>query len=430
MTRFATTAAALLAALALALPARPAGAQGPRAVATGAAATFAAADAHADSAPIAATVSVRSLAAYLARAGSDEATRARAVYRWIVRHVDYDVAGFLAGRPGDVSPEAVLARRTAVCDGYAQLTAALGSAMGLRVAVIRGWSKGYGYTPGLAFSGETNHAWNAVSIDGQWRLLDATWGAGHLNEQLQFVRQQQDHYFLTRPDAFVYDHLPSDPKWQLLERPLSGQEYGELAYLRPGFFRAGLAVRSHPTTRIASDGRVRVTFGFTDPVSTWVTVTDTAGRRLDGNWAMAQVEGPELAVHAAFPAPGAYLLRIFARPRARPGNPEWALDYGIDAAAGHPDLALATVYDLLNSVGGRLFEPLDGVLRVGRAYRFRLRVPGALDVAVVANGAWTHLARAGEEFTGELSAVRGDINVFAKFSEGDQYQALVAYVGR
>ena len=99
---------------------------------------FAATDAYADAAPASAEQSVAALAAYLAKSGPDDLTRTRAVYRWVTRHIDYDVPGFLAGNYGDYTPEGVLRRRVAVCEGYSRLAQALGTAMGLRVEVVKG----------------------------------------------------------------------------------------------------------------------------------------------------------------------------------------------------------------------------------------------------------------------------------------------------
>src|ERR1039457_5060289 len=64
-------------------------------------------DAYADAAPASAEQSVPALAAYVAKSGSGDLTRARAVYRWVTRHVDYDVPGFLSGNYGDYTPEGV-----------------------------------------------------------------------------------------------------------------------------------------------------------------------------------------------------------------------------------------------------------------------------------------------------------------------------------
>lgn len=108
---------------------------------------------------------------------------------------------------------------------------------------------------------EVEHAWNAVFIQGTWRLLDCTWAAGHTEDDAgdadnatsglsgavggggglgeyepedpdgiwraetpvraqgvarsasvieQAPREVVEHFFLTDPDEFIYSHFPFD----------------------------------------------------------------------------------------------------------------------------------------------------------------------------------------------------------------------------
>lgn len=394
-------------------------------------AAFDAVDRHADAAPPAAEQTVATLAAYLGLAGRDEPTRARALYRWLTSRIEYDAAGFRSGDYGDLSPEGVLRRRAAVCQGYAALAQALGREMGLEVEIVAGWSKGYGYSAGQRFEGRTNHAWNAVRVNGSWRLMDPTWGAGYLDERMQFVRRFQEHYFLTPPESFIYDHLPQEPRWQLLERPVSADEYAELAYLRPMFFVAGLRVGSHGTSRISAGERARVTLGVTRPVELAATLHDAAtGRRIEGTWALTQLQGDSAEIVAAFPAAGSYILRLFARPRGAAGSLGWILDYRVEASAGSSGSAFPTAFAGFATRGARLHAPMTGVLTAGRTYRFELVAPGAVDVAIVVGSRWTHFTRSGDTFTAEFTAVAGDINLFAKYDAAGEYVGLLRYTGR
>ena len=62
----------------------------------------------------------------------------------------------------------MLAKHTAVCAGYADLFVALAHAADLNAVTIRAYAKGYGYSIGSRFKGSSDHAWNAVEINGQW----------------------------------------------------------------------------------------------------------------------------------------------------------------------------------------------------------------------------------------------------------------------
>ena len=195
--------------------------------------------------------SVEGLAAALTRPARNDEEKARAIFRWIAAHIAYDQGGRLSGRFGDTSPEAVLRRRESVCAGYARLFEALARAAGLQVVRISGHSKGAGYRLGGEAT-ETNHDWNTVYLQGRWRLLDVTWGTGALLGD-RWERRFTEHYFLTPPEEFIYDHFPDNPKWQLLARPLTRAQYCELAALRPAFFEHGLRVESHPNLRLTAE---------------------------------------------------------------------------------------------------------------------------------------------------------------------------------
>ena len=65
---------------------------------------------------------------------------------------------------------------------------------------------GIDFIPGEGVS----HAWNAVFINGSWRLLDCTWGAGSYDLDGNFIREINEHFFLTDPDELIYSHFPYD----------------------------------------------------------------------------------------------------------------------------------------------------------------------------------------------------------------------------
>lgn len=174
------------------------------------------ADARALNVPASATRSVETLASALTDSLDGERLKTRALFRWMTEHIAYDVEGYrMGGRGMDFTPAAVLKRRKSVCEGYAQLFNALCIAAKLETAIVRGFSKGYGYAYGKKFT-RPDHAWNAVKIDGKWELIDVTWGAGLINAESRFEKKFKAFYFCARPQYFIYDHLPEDSKWQLI----------------------------------------------------------------------------------------------------------------------------------------------------------------------------------------------------------------------
>jgi len=143
------------------------------------------------------------LARSLMQNASTDREKAYAIFNWIHANIYYDNATKWQRRYGnsgaDQSPEGVLKSKKAVCAGMANLYAALAGKMGLQSVVIGGIASGMH---------QEAHAWNAVMVDGKWELLDLT-----------------RHTFLAPPQEFIARHFPNDPRWQLLDKPLTYQEW-------------------------------------------------------------------------------------------------------------------------------------------------------------------------------------------------------------
>lgn len=401
------------------------------------------ADAHALRAPAALAGSPQRLAAYLARAGQDETMVARAVYRWITANIAYDFTAFRSGRlrrgrGASSAAEEALRRRTAVCDGHAGLFETLARHAGLEAVTVTGQAKGFGYRPGRPFGTPADHAWNAVRLGGRWHLVDCTWGAGAVDAEGRGWQQRFDpFYFLPPPEALIHTHLPEDPAWQLLPRPVGRAAFEALPTLRSGFFAHGLGLNgAQPPAAV--DERVSLTLHAPDGVALLARV-QTGSRVLPQHCAFVHQAGGVAQVEAVLPRPGRYGLRLFARRLgeaggdARGGGREYELVYeqalqvrrGVRGRAG-----FAHVYAAFHDARARLEAPRDYYLPAGAPAAFSLLVPGAEAVAVLAGRHWTHLTRDGARFHGEAPVTRGEVRVAARFPRsGERYQVLLAYQG-
>jgi hypothetical protein len=287
-------------------------------------------DQHALNAPKPVEQSLESLAAYLIEPAKNDRQKIRAIYRWITDKISYDDEGYFAGEYRDLHSQDVLTERRAVCDGYAGLVKNLGQLAGLEVVNISGYSKGYSYS--VHQTNTINHAWNAVKVDGQWQLLDATWGAGYLDDQKKrFIRRFQEHYFLTPPEQFIYDHFPKAAQWQLLQHPISKKDYDNLVYLRPAFFRMGLAIDSHSQGLISATNQLVVTLRAPETATVSAKLLQNQSE-LDESHLSIQKKPGQYDIRATFPRPGDYVLRIFTKPQPASGDFHWALDYQIQAS--------------------------------------------------------------------------------------------------
>jgi hypothetical protein len=153
-------------------------------------------------------------------------------------------------------------------------------------------------------------------------------------------------------------------------------------------------------------------------------------RPLDEQLTFVQVGAAEARFDAVFPRAGDYLLRVFAKPLGADGALDWALDYRVQVSRGASDAAFPLAFGSFGARGVTLLEPRAGVLEAGRTYRFRLRAPGALEVAVIAGGRWTPLAAGGDAFTGLVTASAGSVVVCARYAPTAECTGLLRYRGR
>lgn len=158
------------------------------------------------------------VAKYLVRDERDPFQRIKALHDYVADRVAYDVPAYRSRSFPPQTPEAVFQNRKAVCAGYANLFAAMGQAAGEEIVTLTGDVP----TPTEDWEFES-HAWNAVRIEGEWYLVDVTWNAGHVSGDV-FTREYKTEYLFMPPREFLQRHLPEEPTWQLLEKPLDRGE--------------------------------------------------------------------------------------------------------------------------------------------------------------------------------------------------------------
>ena len=209
-------------------------------------------DRHVENIPAFTDNDLLKLTHYLVSPFDQQEEKVRAIYHWITTNIDYDIVAYRNRSESVTEPAKILETRKCVCGGYANLFKKMAELAGMEAEFIPGYSKGYNYQMGKLFDEDNMHAWNAVRIDGQWRLLDATWGAGYIDDNQQFVRSVNDYYFLTPPEQFIQSHYPKDIPWQLLDRKVSRREFEESAFVKPAFFAYALETVNHEKYRIES----------------------------------------------------------------------------------------------------------------------------------------------------------------------------------
>ncbi|MDQ6763861.1 MAG: hypothetical protein M3015_14705 [Bacteroidota bacterium] len=172
--------------------------------------------------PAAQTSSTDSIAAYVRNHFNNEEDKVRAVYTWVANNIKYSTDSLHRVILNEDRYEKVsiaFRRKKGVCENFAAIFNDICVKSGLRSFVIDGYTN-------LDRSGNrAGHAWNAVSVNNNWYLYDPTWDAGFATNG--GFASQGTHYFQLTPQEFIQSHMPFDPLFQVLNYPLTYQEFNK-----------------------------------------------------------------------------------------------------------------------------------------------------------------------------------------------------------
>jgi len=187
-------------------------------------------DAHVDSLEMSDTMDVLQRTLHLTAPFSQDLEKVRAIYRYITTTISYDDEAYRNGhRRINRSEQDILSRGKAVCWGYAELMRLMCENIEIACVTVTGYAKD-APVPISAYE-KANHAWNAVRLGQEWKLIDATWGSGALKGVTPFTEVDDINYFLAGPELLIHSHFPLMKMWQLLRCPVSYEDF--LAYTFP-----------------------------------------------------------------------------------------------------------------------------------------------------------------------------------------------------
>jgi transglutaminase/protease-like cytokinesis protein 3 len=196
------------------------------------------------------------------------------IFRWITENIIYDTLGYYhpeklyeglweqswIAKPDDGNTEynrrivqKILIEKKAVCDGYSRLFKTLCDSAKIRCEIITGYIRWYSDPIGQRTN--RGHAWNAVLIDGKWKLIDATWASGHsVGQSREIVKSFDPFFFCTDPVHLFNDHYPDDKKWTFLPNTPSLDQFYSFPFYYPSFYKFKFSSVS-PTTGYISVSR-------------------------------------------------------------------------------------------------------------------------------------------------------------------------------
>ncbi len=360
-----------------------------------------------------------------------------AIFEWITHNIAYDVESYFNNSYGSQKPGNVLKTGRSVCSGFASLFTEMANAVGIEVVTINGYGKGYGYRTGDSIKkNETNHAWNAVKIDGEWRLIDSTWGGGHVDGNQQYVFNFDPFYFCTPPQQFIYSHFPEDPNWQLLDLPKTLKEFTDLPDVSPSFFQHHIEPVN--TSKGCLNAKMQLTLRFRTPETVFLRayLTDSTGREYR-DLTLTQSENDETVVYMNFHQKGKYFLNIFSRQKEEESSAQrqytstLAMTYAINVTECDPLLPVfPETTGTFDEEKVQLVQPKNKYLNADNYQTFRVAVPKAIDVCIIQDGKWHHLEKRNGRFEGKIFIKNGSVKLMAQFDNDITYWQLAEYIGR
>ena len=166
------------------------------------------------------------------------------IYQWVAKNIAYDYDSYKANILPNCEPRNVYSSKLTVCSGYSRLFTELLKCLNFQAENIQniiGHSKGLGFDIEKELTDEnTDHEWNAVKLEENWCLIDTTWGAGQIKNEV-FQESYSEYYLCTPPKQFVRTHLPrtTQEQYQNLESPINTNTFKYMVKTTNYFFEYG-----------------------------------------------------------------------------------------------------------------------------------------------------------------------------------------------
>lgn len=211
---------------------------------------------------------------YVCRPYRSDLQRLRAIFIWCAERITWseDVEGPFGGRSYMVDTRRVIMQKSGSSREVAALVMEMCRAIGLPAEMIRGYLKRPGETLDLdaATIAKSNHHWNSVLVDGEWRMMDASLASPTNPTRGLFSGISQSiaepWYFLTKPSELCWTHVPVDTDHQHLVPAVGPDTLLALPGTCPPFFRLGLMTHGYDTSLTRMEGLEMSTITINTPV--------------------------------------------------------------------------------------------------------------------------------------------------------------------
>lgn len=193
---------------------------------------------------------------YICRPYRSIVQRLRAIFIWCSERISWDDDGYDSAYQVDTLR--VIQSKRGSSREVATLFLEMCLSIGVQAEIIQGYLKQPGEDMDLDAVSKPNHFWNAVLVDNEWRIVDASLASptnprrAHYSTLSNSIAEAW--YFLSRPSEISWTHVPCDPQQQHMVPPVSPDVLLALPGTCPSFFRLGLGMHAYDTSIIRLEG--------------------------------------------------------------------------------------------------------------------------------------------------------------------------------
>ncbi|KAK7741058.1 hypothetical protein SLS53_005123 [Cytospora paraplurivora] len=232
------------------------------------------------------TTAITLATTYVCRPFNSEVQRLRAIFTWVAETINWE-----EDFEGVVDTRRVIQTRRACAEEYSVLVMEMCGAVGLHCEVVRGYLKTPGEIPETNMRPRPNHWWNAVLVDGEWRIMDCCLASPSNPKRSLYSSIPSGSadfwYFLTRPTEICWTHMPDIDEQQHICPPVSAEVLLNLPCACPPYFINDIQMVDYNTslTRIEDLEMVHIQFNVPADVEVAAEVeTRALSRDSDGDF--------------------------------------------------------------------------------------------------------------------------------------------------
>ncbi|KAG6034504.1 hypothetical protein E4U40_003789 [Claviceps sp. LM458 group G5] len=197
------------------------------------------------------TTAIQLATTYVCRPFRSDVQRLRAIFTWVAEKICWE-----EDFEGPVDTRRVIQSKRACAEEYAVLVMEMCVAVGLECEIVRGYLKTPGDVADLTTIPRSNHWWNAVSVDNEWRIIDCCLASPSNPKRSQYSSANSPTadawWFLARPSEVCWTHVPEHHDQQHIVPPVAHEILLNLPCTCPAFFRNDIEMVDYNTavTRI------------------------------------------------------------------------------------------------------------------------------------------------------------------------------------